>query len=90
MSRLDSDLDDQLSQLQSEWRQAYESGIVARSYYQALAASEQMNPDALNMARERLDRTVVLKAQIMAKIERVEDKMLAQISPWRSPSTSAS
>jgi len=32
----------------------------------------------------------VLKAQIMAKIERVEDKMLARISPWRSPSTSAS
>jgi hypothetical protein len=90
MSCLDSDLDDQLSQLQSEWRQAYESGIVARSYCQALAASDQVNTDALTMARERLNRTVVLKAQIMAKIERVEDKMLARISPWRSPSTSAS
>jgi hypothetical protein len=89
MSCLDSDLDEQMSQLQLEWRQAYESGIVARSYYQTLAASEHVNAEALNMARERLDRTVVLKAQIMAKIERVEDKMLARISPWRSPSTSA-
>jgi hypothetical protein len=89
MSFLDPDLDEQMSQLQLEWRQAYESGIVARSYYQTLAANEQMNTELLDMARERLDRTVVLKAQIMAKIERIEDKMLARISPWRAPSISA-
>jgi hypothetical protein len=89
MSFLDPDLDEQMSQLQLEWRQAYESGIVARSYYQTLAANEQVNSELLDMARERLDRTVVLKAQIMAKIERIEDKMLARISPWRAPSTSA-
>jgi hypothetical protein len=88
MSFLDPDLDEQMGELQLEWRQAYESGIVARSYYQALAANEQVSPELLDMARERLDRTVVLKAQIMAKIERIEDKMLARISPWRA-STSA-
>jgi hypothetical protein len=89
MSFLDPDLDEQMSALQLEWRQAYESGIVARSYYQTLAANEQVNSELLDMARERLDRTVVLKAQIMAKIERIEDKMLARISPWRAPSISA-
>jgi hypothetical protein len=76
MSSLDFDLDTQMSHLEMEWRQAYESSILARSDYQILAASPKASANLLDMARERLDRTEALKARIMATIERLEDNML--------------
>jgi hypothetical protein len=78
MSSLDFDLDTQMSRLEMEWRWAYESGVVARSDYQILAASTKAGANLLDMARERLDRIEALKAQIMAKIEHLEDNMLGQ------------
>jgi hypothetical protein len=78
MSSLDLDLDSQMNNLELEWRQAYESSIVARGDYQSLAASPKPKADLLDMARERLDRAEALKARIMAKIERLEDTMLGQ------------
>jgi hypothetical protein len=78
MSSLDLDLDTQMSQLEQEWRQAYEGSIVARADYQILAASPKATPYLLDMARARLDRVEELKARIMVKIERVEDNMLGQ------------
>jgi hypothetical protein len=78
MSSLDLDLDAHMNNLEMEWRQAYESSIVARADYQSLAASPKANADLLDLARERLDRTEALKARIMAKIERLEDSMLGQ------------
>jgi hypothetical protein len=76
MSSLDLDLDAHMNDLELEWRQAYDSSIVARADYQSLAASPRPKADLLDMARERLDRTEALKARIMAKIERLEDTML--------------
>ena len=78
MSSLDFDLDLHMNNLEQEWRQAYESSIVARADYQSLAASPKANADLLDMARERLDRSEALKARIMAKIERIEDSILGQ------------
>jgi hypothetical protein len=78
MSSLDLDLDTQMNNLESEWRQAYETSIVARAEYQALAANPKANADLLDTARERLDRAEALKARIMAKIERLEDQMLSE------------
>jgi hypothetical protein len=78
MSSLDFDLDTQISRLELEWRQAYESSIVARSDYQILAASTKASANLLDMAHERLDRIEALKARIMAKIERLEDNMLGE------------
>jgi hypothetical protein len=78
MSSLDLDLDTHMNNLELEWRQAYESSMVARANYQSLAASPKANADLLDMARERLDRAEALKARIMAKIERLEDSMLGQ------------
>jgi hypothetical protein len=78
MSSLDFDLDLHMNNLEQEWRQAYESSIVARADYQSLAASPRANADLLDMARERLDRSEALKARIMAKIERLEDSILGQ------------
>jgi hypothetical protein len=78
MSSLDFDLDSRMNDLELEWRQAYESSIVARADYQSLAASSKANADLLDMARERLDKTEALKARIMAKIERLEDAILGQ------------
>jgi hypothetical protein len=79
MSSLDLDLDTQMNNLELEWRQVYEAGIVARADYQALAANPKANADLLDAARERLDRAEALQARIMAKIERLEDHMLSQV-----------
>jgi len=76
MSSLDLELDAHMNNLELEWRQAYESGIVARADYQSLAAAPKINAALLERAQQRLDRTEALKARIMAKIERLEDTML--------------
>lgn len=76
MSSLDFDLDTHMSQLELEWRQAYEASIVARVEYQALAADRKAKADLLDMARERLDRSEASKAKIMVKIERLEENLL--------------
>jgi hypothetical protein len=78
MSSLDFDLDSRMNNLELEWRQAYESSIVARTDYQSLAATPKTDYHLLDLARERVDRTEALKARIMAKIERLEDALLGR------------
>ena len=78
MSSLDLELDTQMNDLESEWRQGYEASIVARAEYQSLAADPKANAVLLDAARERLDRAEALKARIMAKIERLEDNLLSR------------
>jgi hypothetical protein len=78
MSSLDFDLDSRMNSLEQEWRQAYESSIVARADYQSMAAIPKADSQLLDLARERVDRTEALKARIMAKIERLEDAMLGR------------
>ena len=78
MSSLDLDLDAHMNNLEMEWRQAYESSIVARTDYQSLAAAPKPNASLLKLARDRLERTEALKARIMAKIERLEDNILGK------------
>ena len=78
MSNLDLDLDDQLIQLELEWRQGSEASIVARADYQSLAADRGANADLLDHARERLDRSEAAKARIMTKIERLETRLLGR------------
>ena len=76
MSSLGLDLDTQMNDLETEWRHVYEASIIARADYQLLAADTTANADLLDSARERLDRAEALKARIMVKIERLEDRML--------------
>ena len=78
MSSLDFDLDLHMNNLETEWRRAYESSIVARADYQSLADSPKAKAVLLDRARERLERSEALKARIMAKIERLEDTILGQ------------
>jgi hypothetical protein len=78
MSSLDFDLDSQMSHLEAEWRQAYETSIGARAELQALAASPKPSAAAIAKAQTRLDRAEGAKAHIMAKIERLEDRILSQ------------
>ncbi|MGO9932459.1 MAG: hypothetical protein ACLPV8_11685 [Steroidobacteraceae bacterium] len=80
MSSLDFELDTQMSHLESEWRQAYEAGNVARADLEAFAASPAAESSMIEQARERLNRIEALKARIMAKIERLEDTFLGQDS----------
>ncbi len=86
MSALELDLDAQMHQLQTEWREAYEAGIVARSFYATLAESPAPDAHLLDVARDRLDRIKGLKARIAAQMESLEDKLLAGIVPWRGAS----
>ena len=72
----DIDLDTQMNNLESEWRQVYEDSIVARAEYQTLAAGRQASAESLDLARERLDRAEAMKAKIMVKIERLETRLL--------------
>jgi predicted Zn-dependent protease len=77
-SSLDIELDAQISNLELEWRQAYDASIVARAEYQALASNPSSGVEMLDMARERLERTESRKARVLVRIERLEDNMLGQ------------
>ncbi|HLZ99046.1 MAG TPA: hypothetical protein VKP66_13985 [Steroidobacteraceae bacterium] len=76
MSSLDFDLDVQINNLEHEWRLVYDASIVARTEYQSLAANGSAAVAALDLAREKLERSESKKARILAKIERLEDNML--------------
>jgi glucan phosphorylase len=76
MSSLDFDLDSQMSHLETEWRQAYETTVAARTELQALAATPNPNASAIAKAQTRLERAEGTKAHVMSKIERLEDRML--------------
>ena len=78
MSSLGLDFDEQMVDLEYEWRQAYENSIVARAEYQSLAASSAATAETLDIAREQLDRTEAIKARIMTKIERFESRVLGR------------
>ena len=78
LSRTDLDFDAQMSILESEWRQGYEASITARAAYQSLAADRTVKAALLDAARERLDRAEAQKSRIMAKIERLEDRILSR------------
>jgi len=80
MSSLDFDLDSRMSNLESEWRQAYDISIAARAELQALADSPKPNAATLAKAHDRLERAEGLKDRIMAKIERLEDTLLGDRS----------
>ena len=78
MSSLDFDLDSQMSHLETEWRQAYETSIAARAELQVLVDAIKPNPAATARAQTRLERAEGIKSHIMAKIERLEDRILSQ------------
>lgn len=75
MSSLDFDLDTQMHRLETQWRMACESSIVARTDYQILVAGTKAGAGLLEMARERMKRAEELKVRIMANIERLEADM---------------
>jgi len=78
MSSLDFDLDSQMSHLESEWRQAYETTIAARAELQALAVTPEPSLTAIARVQARLERAEGAKAHIMAKIERLEDRLMSK------------
>jgi hypothetical protein len=71
-------MDTQMSELETEWRHAYETSISARADYQSLASDPAAGARVLDKARERLDRAEAVKARIMVKIERLESSILGQ------------
>jgi len=78
MDSLDLDLDAQINSLELEWRSAYDAYMIARADYEALRAANPGSAKALNLACARLKRGEAEKARILAKIKRLEDKLLGQ------------
>ena len=78
MNGVSLDLDAKMSELETEWRLAYEASVAARADYQRLAAQPAANADLLDPALERLDRAEARKAQIMVRMERLESEILGQ------------
>jgi hypothetical protein len=72
MSSLDLDLDILHSDIELEWRRAYDSLIVARAEYQALTANPEANADLLDLAHERLYQAEALKARVMTSLDGAE------------------
>jgi len=72
----DFDLDTQMSSLEAEWRQAYETSIAACAELRLLGEAPAAKGAALKQASQRLERAEALKARVMAKIERLEDSLL--------------
>lgn len=77
MSSLDFDIDLQMTVLEREWRQAYEASIAARADYQTLARRGGADAAALDRAREHLEGAEALKAKVLLKIERLEERLLS-------------
>ena len=78
MSSLDFDLDSQMCHLETEWRQAYQTSIVARAELLALSDAPKANSAALARAHARLEHAESQKSRVMAKIERLENNMLVR------------
>jgi hypothetical protein len=73
---LDFELDSQMSSLESEWRQAYESSAAARAELHAQLAAPKTPSIVIARAQMRLEQAETLKARIMSKIERLEDSLI--------------
>jgi hypothetical protein len=78
MRTFNFDFDSQISGLESEWRQAYQSGLEARADVQALISQPEPDRLVLAGAHDRLERAESMKASIMAKIERLEKRILGR------------
>ena len=78
MSSLDFDLDSHMSRLEAEWRKAYETSIGARAELEALASVGAPSAAAIAKAQTRFERAEGAKSHIMAKIERLEDRIVSQ------------
>ena len=55
MSSLDFELDSRIDDMELEWRQAHEAQVIARAEYLALAATPEVNAGAIDLARARLE-----------------------------------
>ena len=76
MSSLDFDIDTQMTRLELEWRHAFEASMLARADFEALKADSKADKGRLMKAVDQLERAEIVKAKVMQKIERLEDRLL--------------
>jgi hypothetical protein len=72
MSSLDFECNDEMANLERDWRVAHEASIIARAEFRALIANPVANVGTIEIARDRLYRAEALKLRIFEKIERLE------------------
>ncbi len=66
------ELDERKVALETEWRQVYDASVAARADLDRLQGCCNANVGLVHVARARLERFEVLKAQVMEKIESLE------------------
>ena len=83
MSSLDLDLDAHMNNLETEWRQAYESSIVARADYQSLAASPKANASPARFrVRDIIGSSYLMVLRWTVSVrERPRPEVIADVAP---------
>jgi len=76
VSSLDFDIDSQMTRLELEWRQAFEAGVLARTNFESVNSSPKPDKSHLQQAIDRLERAEAVKARVMVKIEKLEERLL--------------
>mgnify|MGYP006915172635 CR=1 FL=1 len=76
VSSLDFDIDSQMSRLEVEWRQAFESSMLARADFESLSRSARHDVTRLRRAAQSMERAEARKAHVMRKIARLEQSLL--------------
>jgi hypothetical protein len=75
MSGIDLELDGELDNLETQWRQAYEACVNARADYERVQDCCAANGGLIDVARLRMDRAEALKVRLMIKMERAEVRL---------------
>jgi hypothetical protein len=70
------DLDGDVCDLETEWRQAYRACEAARADYDRVRDCRRSNGGLIDVALLRLERAEALKGRLMARIERGEDSLI--------------
>lgn len=71
---LDCDLDLRVRCLEQQWREAFETSIVARTEYRSLASQTKVDLMTLEQAWERFEQCEAHKSQILTQLDRLQHR----------------
>jgi hypothetical protein len=77
MSSLDLELDGELNNLETQWRQAYEACVNARADFVRVQDCCKANGGLIDVARLRVERAEALKVRLMTKMECAEVRLIS-------------
>jgi hypothetical protein len=78
MLDLDLELDCTVNNVETEWRRAHEACMAARADYDRVLDGCKANGGLIDVARIRLERAEALRARLLAKMERLEERIAGE------------